>query len=235
MIPRERNIFQGCLLLLSLIVPATILFMVFIWGKPPDILNRLGIILEMMGILSVLPELIGEEKLERIIYDTRGFHGIQRDIKHYLRSTEESPNQNISTLHLVLYLSGNGIMSLILIWMAVTVIFANFQKGWIYYGLLISFSYLGFNAIVWMVLLILFVTFPKLVQLAPRTFNYFVDTDSLISAMGVLISSALAYILNVLIQVLIPTTRVPLKRLMATITIPFILIGSLMQLIATFY
>lgn len=235
MIPRERFIFRGCLLLLSLVISATILFAALIWGEPVDVLNRLGIILEMVGVLAALPDLIGEEKLERTMYDARKFRNIQKSVKYYLRSTEESPSQNTSMLHFILYLAGNVIMSLMLIWLLASLVFSEFQRGWIYYGLLFSFAYLGFNALVWIILMILFVTFPKLANNAPKIFNYFVITDSLISALGVLISSALAYILNILMQILIPASRIPLKRLITTITIPFILIGSLLQLIATFY
>ena len=87
---RERYIFRGCLLLIAVIIPILAGFFSLIAGKPPDVLNRLGIILEVMGILAVTPDIIGQERLQKAISDVKRYEKTQRYIRDYLYSSQET-------------------------------------------------------------------------------------------------------------------------------------------------
>lgn len=233
--PRNQYVFRGCLLLLAIIVSIVVIFLSLIWGKTPDVLNRLGIIFETIGILAVVPDIIGEGRLEKVASNVHGYKKTQQYIKDYLYSSQEILNQESQPFLLILSLLGNFIMSFLLIWLSTSLIFSNIQGGWIGIVLLLTFGFLGIESATWIILLLLFFLFRSLVHRTPNLFAYFVTTNSLISALGVLISSALAYLISGIIPLLIYVAKIPVRKIIAIVTLPFIIIGGLLQFMATFF
>lgn len=232
---RERYIFRGCLLLLPIVLLIAMTLLSLINGKLPDVLNRVGILLEMVGLLAITPDLVGEKRLEKLISNVQGYKRTQKHIKEYLSNPEEMQAQDQPLFLVILELSGNFIISLLLIVSVIGLIFSNWQGSWIGIALLLLFGFLGIESVTWIVLLAFFLAFRPLVHKMPNLFAYFLSTHSLISALGVLISSALAYSINLVIPWLIYIAKIPLRKLLATITLPFIFFGALLQFLATFF
>ena len=232
---RERYIFRGCLLLIAVIIPILAGFLSLIAGKPPDVLNRLGIILEVIGILAVTPDIIGEERLQKAISDVKRYEKTQQYIREYLYSSQETTDPESLPFLATLSLTGNFVMSLLMIWSATAILFSNFRGSWIGIALLLAFGFLGIEAVTWIVLLLLFLVFRSLVHRMPNLFSYFLATNSLISALGVLISSALAYALSGIIPLLIYIAKLPVRKTLAAVTLPFIFLGLSLQFAATFF
>ena len=140
---RNQYVFRGCLLLLAIIVSIAATFLSLIWGKTPDVLNRLGIIFETIGILAVAPDIIGERRLEKVASNVQGFKKTQQYIKEYLYSFQETPSQESQPFLLTLSLLGNFTMSFLLIWLSISLIFSKIQGGWIGIVLLpVSYTHL---------------------------------------------------------------------------------------------
>jgi hypothetical protein len=232
---REQFIFRGCLLLLPLVFCIAVAFISVISGGPANVLNRLGIIFQMIGILAVMPDLIGEQRLERTISNVQGYEKTQRYMKDYLYGSEETPTEELPPFLVILDLVGNFIMSALLVFLAVALVFAHMQISWIAISLYIAFGILGIEALTWIILFPLFLAFRPLVHKRPNLFSYFLTTNSMISTLGVLISSALAYLISAVIPLLIYISKIPLRKLIAGVTLPFLLIGGALQLIATYF
>lgn len=232
---RERYVFRGCLLLLPIVLFIAMALLYLINGELPDILNRVGILLEMVGLLALAPDIIGEKRLEKLISNVQGYKKTQKYIKEYLNKPKGTPTQETPPFLVAIELSGNILMSLLLIISATSLIFSKIQGNWIGIVLLLSFGFLGIESATWIILLILFLSFRSLVHKMPKLFSYFLATNSLISSLGVLISSALAFSINSVIPLLIFIAKIPLRKLLATITLPFIAFGALLQLLATFF
>ena len=233
--PRERYIFRGCLLLLAIIASIAIGVLNLISGELPDVLNRVGIAIEMVGVLAIVPDVIGEKRLEKIFSNIQGYKRAQQYIKEYLHNSQDKPNRAALPLFLFLDLTGNFLMCFTMIWLSIGVVFSSRTDNWIAIVLKISFGILGIEAATWVILLFVFVLFRTLANKMPRLFSYFLVINSFISALGVLFSAPLAFVIIQLLPLLIRIARVPMRKVIATVTLPFILLGASLQFIATFF
>lgn len=236
MLPRKQYIFRGCLLLFPIISLPAILFVAFIWGNPADTLNRFGILLEMIGLLSALPDIVGENRLEKILTNIQSFRKTEKHIRQYLYSTKENQSRNIPTIHIILTISGNIITSLAFIGVWIYLILTPFQDMQTYLLLLVAFTVLALVASLWILLALLFsVSRRKFIPKIHELWAFFIATNHFISILGVFISASLAYVLNVIFRILIFAAKVPLQTTIARVTIPLVFIGNLLQFISTFY
>jgi hypothetical protein len=234
MLPRKKFVFRGCILLSSfgllIVVPLMIIFV----GKPTDVLNRVGILLEMIGIFSIIPDLVGEKNLENISNNVAKLSESKKYLRYFLNTTSDDFPYPYPKILAYLMVVGNVIICVLLIFVMVGILATPFQNNWEYIGLLIVFLFLGFEAITWLVLFLLFVTSSDLAQKSPKLFDFFMATNSFISSIGVLISSALAYMLDITSPLLISIANKPIKKTLVTITLPFVITGVLLQFIGTF-
>jgi hypothetical protein len=235
MLPREQYIFRGCILLFAIVVSLLALFFLLIWGKPADLLNRLGIMLEMVGILAVLPEIIGENRLQKAFSDLNNIRSFRINLKEYLYRTRPSSNQSTPLILIILSITGNLIMSMLLITVWIGIIIKPFQDKWLYTSLVIIFSFLGLLSIIWILLFLCILLLRSRMHKVPMLVDLFVAINSLTSALGVLISSALAYLLlMVILPIFRSVVRIPFRKLITIVTIPFLVIGAILQIVATF-
>jgi hypothetical protein len=233
--PREQYIFRGCLFLLPIVVFIAIGLSNLMSGELPDVLNRAGIAFEMVGIIAIVPDIVGEKRLEKLFSNIQGYKKTQQYIKEYLHNTEDKPNKESLPLFLLLDLTGNILISFMMIWLSVGIVFFSFTDIWIAIALKVSFGFLGIEAATWIILLTIFVLFRTPVNKMPSLFSYFLVTNSFISALGVLFSSTLAFIISATIPLLIYAAKIPLRKMIARVTLPFIFLGASLQFIATFF
>jgi hypothetical protein len=208
--------------------------MSLIWGKLPDALNRLGILFEIVGVLSVVPDIVGEKRLEKVICEVRNYERTQQYIQEYLYSSTEVANQEAQPFLVALSLSGNIIMCFFMILLSANLTF-SIRGDWTATALSIAFAFIGIEAVTWIVLALLFFMWRSLVYKLPNLFSYFIVTNSFISALGVLISSALAFFIKITIPLLIFAAKMPIRKTVAIVTLPFIFLGALLQFAATFF
>jgi len=219
-------------------------FLPLITGKTPEVLTRVGIFLQMFGVLAVGPDIIGEKRLGEAFSDVQGYRKAQQYIKDYLDSSEDTPIQESRPFLVNLSLIGNLIICYFMIFLSVFVITYTIEGywigtlgKWIGIGLSIAFAWPGIESFIWIVLLLRVIKFRWLANRMPNLFSYFIgpDSNSLIPSLGVQVSAALAYVINGVIPFLIYAAKIPIRKTIAIVTMPFIILGALLQFAATFF
>jgi len=236
LLPRINYVFRGFLLLFSF----SLLFGLFCWlvlqGKPADVVNRIGILLEIIGVVSVAPDLIGEERLGALVL--KGAVRLKQaraSFERFLYATEEDDiSEPYSDILAYLFVVGNSIVCVLLVMAWVGLWDGPVLRNWEYTILWTAFAFLSFEAISWMVLFLLFVISPERFQRVSTLYEFFVATNSFISSMGVLVVAAIVFLLNAISPFLVSLAKQPIRKTLVRITLPFVVSGALLQFVSTF-
>ena len=236
MISSEVGILHGLMVLLLIVTLLSLGFWGMIGTSAKERMNRIGIILELLGILSAVPEIIGEDRLRNIqqAYPSK-IKQSRKQLRNFLRSRD-----------VVSFASScfdtSGIAGFILL-------LANFLTGLLLIGLgttlalypdIVNISSLertiiliyGLLALTWTALLLIDRVFVVIGKESPAPLIWiFAGVHLYITFISIPIAAALAKLALVSSKFAL---RLPLRQVIIRITIPFVVLGNLFQLIATF-
>jgi len=199
-------------------------------------LNRVGISLQIIGLASVIPELVGEKRLVAVESNLR----LVRIRRFRKRLDDYLSNRNLDSLFDAQGLTGfvsissNLLMSVpvITIWVN-KVLFPNMLRR---IPGEIGAELLGIPCFVWIVLFLMVLLFDVNRKAPPTLLLWlFLSFHLFVSVLSFPLSAAIAFSFKLILQVaLAAIITIPLRQIVAWITIPLLLVGAVLQLVATF-
>lgn len=222
------------------------MFAILCWGigtiyfqqeDASESLNRTGIVLEILGLVSVVPELIQETTLKKLEAKLRWLptKGLQKYLEDYL-SNEDYLETSLTIEGVIGFIN---LVSNILVALGFTISWLAMVLGYvrILYNWEITVTGWGIvlPCFVWIVLLAILWWFEKRREKVPALLGIlFVIFHAFVSLLSLPLSAGLAFAFKLGLQVLMSAQKITLKRLIAYITLPLILFGSILQLVATY-
>lgn len=200
-------------------------------------LNRIGIFFELLGLASVVPELINEEKMKSVEVKLRGVRvgRLQKRLDDYLSSRDLSIlfDVDLSSVTGCISIISNVIMSFFII-----VLWLNWARSFVPLRRIpgeVGPALAGVIAFLWIVLLLWILLSDRRGKAPSKVILWaFLGVHILVSVASLPLQAIIALSLKQVLRVAIPLRSMPIKQVVAWITLPLLGLGALLQLVSTF-
>lgn len=244
---RGLGLYVAFLVLISAILGAISLWWQIIGDTLAEKATRTGIVLEVIGILSAIPDIVGERTTDKIDKNVKSLSSNASEwytqinaLLGHLRPSGDTRNEilegllsfyfNLSGLRGLAILLGNALASLVCV-----TILASFQWHEVSLDGSLKHLYILLHIlvsiyIVWWLLFII----SEVLYIRDKFLWVFGSVHMLATGLSVPYIAAISSLMSLVFGSPRLFTRFSLKRTVVFVTVPLVLLGNLLQLIATF-
>ncbi len=235
----------GFLILTVVIIGFGFLFWDVIGNHLAEKLNRTGMLLELLGILSVIPEIVGEAKIKAV---EEKFVSLSVQFKTLLKSVNRLISEGIFTIASELFMFPNGVINQLIliantfgsILLVLDLFYLKTPASTEDINAKIFFYIFDISALLWLISGITIFVISRLSKREKPTillkvfFVIFILPHIMITVFSLPFTIALAILLKLTLNTSLFFFRFSLRQVIAWVTIPLILLGNLFQFLSTY-